>query len=148
MLDLCRLVDTLTAKPELERSSLIASAARKIQCDGGLPTCKKCARAQRDCQGYELRLSWPRDNDKRRAITGNNAPPVVESSSQSSHKSTGLHFVNTTWQDMELYGYLAGHMHPHHLSRFSSKLWRQPQQRANHLDLAHYCKLGTAQFSR
>ncbi|KAK3941283.1 arginine metabolism regulation protein II [Diplogelasinospora grovesii] len=123
-------------------------AARKIQCDGGLPTCKKCARAQRDCQGYELRLSWPRDDDKRRAITGNNAPPVVVSPSQSNQRPTNLFFVNTTWQDMELYGYLSGQMHPYHLLRSSPKLWRQPQQRVNHADLVHHCKLETVPFNR
>lgn len=113
-------------------------AARKIQCDGGRPTCKKCARAQRNCEGYELRLSWPREDDKRRAMTGTNAPPVLVSPSQSGQTSSDVLFVNTTWQDMKVYGYLSGRRPPSLLLRPFSRLWRQPQQQVKHLDLVHH----------
>ncbi|OLN90044.1 Arginine metabolism regulation protein II [Colletotrichum chlorophyti] len=115
-----------------------ASSARKVHGDGRLPTCEKCSRSQRDCEGYELRLSWPRNDDKRRAITANNAPLAATSLIQSSQRSTNLTFVNTTWQDMELYGYLAGQTRPHHLLRSFPNLWRQPRQQVSHMDLVHY----------
>ncbi|VUC35922.1 unnamed protein product [Clonostachys rosea] len=43
---------------------------RRIRCDLGLPTCANCAKASQECQGYGLRLSWPRAGDKRRIILG------------------------------------------------------------------------------
>ncbi|KAH7155963.1 fungal-specific transcription factor domain-containing protein [Dactylonectria macrodidyma] len=113
-------------------------AARKIQCDGGLPTCKKCARAQRECQGYQLRLSWPKDNDKKRALTGKNAPPMKVSPSGPSQRLTDLCLINTTFQDMEIYGYLSGQMHRHRQFTYLPSLSKQPQQWAQHMDLVHY----------
>ncbi|WQF85883.1 Putative zn(2)Cys(6) fungal-type DNA-binding domain, fungal transcription factor [Colletotrichum destructivum] len=114
-------------------------AARKIRCDGGLPTCKNCDKARRDCQGYGMRLSWPRDNDERRAMTGSNAPLAVVSSTRSSHQPADLFFVNTTWRDMELYGYLSGQMHASRLLPSSPSLWGPPQQQnVSHMDLVHY----------
>lgn len=120
-----------------------ACPARKIQCDGGLPTCKKCARARRDCEGYELRLSWPRGDDKRRAMTGNNAPPLLVSSSQPAQKAANTFFVNTTSKDMEVYGYRSGQTHLSLPLRPLSRLWRQPQQQVKHMDLVHHCKKQT-----
>lgn len=122
--------------------------ARKIQCDGGRPTCKKCDRAQRDCEGYELRLSWPRDNDKRRAMTVGSATPLLVSSSQPRESSTNLLFVNTTSKDMEVYGYLSGHTHPQRLLQPFPRLLRQPQQQVKHMDLVHYCKPESIPFSQ
>lgn len=115
--------------------------ARKIQCDGGRPTCQKCARAQRDCEGYELRLSWPREDDKRRAMTGDNAATWLVSSSQPGQRHVNTFFVNTTSKDMEVYGYRSGQMHPSLLVRPFTRLWRQPQQQVKHMDLVHHCKI-------
>lgn len=84
-----------------------------------------------------MRLSWPRDDDKRRAIVGNDALPVVISPSQG---STNLFFINTTWQNMELYGHLSLRMQPYQLVPSSPDLWRQPQLRVSHIDLVRYCK--------
>lgn len=141
LLDLCRLVVTLASKRELEKKCFDhSSAARKIQCDGGRPTCEKCARSQRHCQGYEVRLSWPRHDDKRRAMTGDNALPMMASPGQSRHRATDL-FINTTWHEMELHGHLSGQTQTYHPFRSLPKLWTQPQQRVNHMDLVHYCKL-------
>ncbi|KAF1954602.1 hypothetical protein CC80DRAFT_475863 [Byssothecium circinans] len=33
-----------------------------------MPTCSQCARGKRVCEGYGLRLSWPRENDDRRTV--------------------------------------------------------------------------------
>ncbi|KAK5994195.1 Transcription factor iacI-like protein [Cladobotryum mycophilum] len=48
-----------------------AVAYRKLRCDLAQPTCDNCARARRNCQGYGIQLSWPRDGDKRRSIVSN-----------------------------------------------------------------------------
>lgn len=42
---------------------------RRIRCDRGAPTCANCGRARLECQGYGLRLSWPRDGGGRRALS-------------------------------------------------------------------------------
>lgn len=143
---MCRLVISSVPQYEpKEEAPNSACPARKIQCDGGRPKCQKCTRAQRDCEGYELRLSWPREDDKRRAMTGTNAPSVLVSQSQPGQIPSDIFFVNTTWQDMELYGYLSGQRHPYLPLRPFSRLWRQPQQQAKHMDLVHHCKLQTTQ---
>ncbi|RYP75116.1 hypothetical protein DL771_002577 [Monosporascus sp. 5C6A] len=109
--------------------------ARKVQCDGGLPTCNKCARAQRYCQGYEMRLSWPRDGDRRRAIVRNDAPPAVMFPSQG---STNRFFINTTCQDLELYHHLSLRMQPFHPAPSTPDSCMQPQLPMDHRDLVHY----------
>lgn len=76
-------------------------------------------------------------------MTGNNALPAVVSPSQSSGRSTNIFFLNTTWQDMELYGYLSGQMRLDLLPWSFTKLLRQPQQRVEHMELVHHCKLAT-----
>lgn len=115
-------------------------SARKIQCDGGLPTCRKCDRAQRRCEGYEMRLSWPRGDDKRRAMTANNTSPLLVNSNPSEQFPTNLFFVNTTSKDMEMYGYLSGQRYPSLLIQPFAKLLRQPQHQVKHMDLVHHCK--------
>ena len=47
---------------------------RRVRCDGRLPTCSNCARLKRRCQGYGLRLSWPRKDDSKRARSIQLAP--------------------------------------------------------------------------
>ncbi|KAH7113922.1 fungal-specific transcription factor domain-containing protein [Dactylonectria estremocensis] len=48
--------------------------ARKVLCDRTVPTCRRCAAQGRECLGYGLRLSWPRESDRRRAIRGPTPP--------------------------------------------------------------------------
>jgi hypothetical protein len=104
--------------------------ARKVQCDGGLPCCQKCSRAGRECQGYEMRLSWPRNDDKKRAI--------IVGSPQMIHvrRETNPFFVNTTWRDIELHNRqsLRGESLP--APAPFTDLWRP----SNHMDLLHHCK--------
>lgn len=78
-------------------------------------------------------------------MTGTNAPPMLVSRSQSGQTSNDIVFVNTTWKDMEVYGYLSGQRHSSRLLRPFSRLWRQPQQQVKHMDLVHHCKLQTTQ---
>ncbi|KAH6888442.1 fungal-specific transcription factor domain-containing protein [Thelonectria olida] len=111
--------------------------ARKVQCDRRLPTCQKCARARRECQGYGLRLSWPRDGDKKRAITGTS--PEARSRGIVVRLGTDLAFVNTTWRDIELHRHLSLQtaMRPLRLVQ-PTLLSRQPQSIVKHVDLVQY----------
>ena len=86
-----------------------------------------------------MRLSWPRDNDKRRAITGDLPSVATHAIPETSH-----FFINTTWGDVELHGRLSPQMEPVPEAESSPDLWMQHQLRASHMDLLHYCKLETA----
>ncbi|KAL2809056.1 hypothetical protein BJX63DRAFT_406951 [Aspergillus granulosus] len=46
---------------------------RRISCDRATPTCAQCARSNRVCKGYGMRLSWPKASDGRRAAVA--GPP-------------------------------------------------------------------------
>jgi hypothetical protein len=39
-----------------------------VRCDARKPTCGNCAKSRRDCQGYGIQLSWPRDGDGKRSV--------------------------------------------------------------------------------
>lgn len=82
-----------------------------------------------------MRLSWPKDDDTRRAIS---TPLVMRQS-----VGTNLPFINTTLRDVELYRHLSLQLQPRHLVQPSPDLWKQPQLIADHTDLLHYCKSGT-----
>ncbi|KAF2972199.1 hypothetical protein GQX73_g1501 [Xylaria multiplex] len=111
--------------------------SRKVQCDQGTPTCQRCAKAQRECEGYELRLSWPRDNDKRRAIRA--TLPVTSKRAQARYLGYNP-FINTTSQDVEFYHRLSlpGTTKPLRSTPPSLNLWRSPQSEVAHTDLLHY----------
>ena len=57
---------------------------RHIRCDLKSPVCARCMKDRRHCQGYGLRLSWPRVDDKKRAIV------VALGASQASHRKQDL----------------------------------------------------------
>ena len=46
----------------------LQSLERKVRCDAQRPTCGNCAKTRRECQGYGIQLSWPRDGDGKRAV--------------------------------------------------------------------------------
>ncbi|KAF2470637.1 uncharacterized protein BDR25DRAFT_286748 [Lindgomyces ingoldianus] len=72
---------------------------RKIACDKHIPGCKNCLRSKRRCLGYGIRLSWPRKDDRKRALVSNN--PDREGS-----VCTLLHpteFVNVYASDVNMY---------------------------------------------
>ncbi|CAG8416343.1 unnamed protein product [Penicillium salamii] len=53
---------------------------RRIKCDRGLPTCRKCGKRNLECPGYGLRLKWvqgvaSRGNLRGRAIPASTSPP-------------------------------------------------------------------------
>ncbi|KAH8891149.1 hypothetical protein GQ53DRAFT_687393 [Thozetella sp. PMI_491] len=106
---------------------------RKIHCDGGRPGCQKCARSKRECQGYELRLSWPRDNDKKRAITGTSPPAATRPL-----RGTHLPFINTTSQDVEVYHQLYLRIPLLPRPRSPPELWKQLQGTVGFTELLQY----------
>ncbi|EEU43814.1 uncharacterized protein NECHADRAFT_73999 [Fusarium vanettenii 77-13-4] len=73
---------------------------RKVLCDRTLPTCTRCARAGRRCDGYGTRLSWPREGDARRAVIG---PAPIER-----RRYDARHFVNTSTGDIEMHALISG----------------------------------------
>ncbi|KAK0379382.1 hypothetical protein CLIM01_03233 [Colletotrichum limetticola] len=111
-----------------------ASSARKIQCDGALPTCMKCDRSQRICEGYELRLSWPREGDNKRALKSIEAPAVT-AIKRSNQIVVNPFFVNATSHHMELYGYSPLQSQGCHTTPSFPRLLRQPQVDTNNIKL-------------
>ncbi|KAF7552726.1 hypothetical protein G7Z17_g4114 [Cylindrodendrum hubeiense] len=71
---------------------------RKVLCDRTLPTCHRCAASGRDCSGYELRLSWPKAGDKRRALIGPDTPGT-----NSLGNPADLLFINASFWDVEMH---------------------------------------------
>ncbi|RSL96491.1 hypothetical protein BHE90_007585 [Fusarium euwallaceae] len=117
------------------RKSCWNCAARKIRCDGGLPACGKCAQSQLQCQGYEPRLSWPRDNDNRRAMIAN---PLGVPTNELRERPNTLFLINTTFNDMELYGHRTLRMDLDRLAPISPILANQSQVQVGHASLLHY----------
>ncbi|KAG7061486.1 Zinc-finger transcription factor [Colletotrichum scovillei] len=83
-------------------------------------------RSQRKCEGYELRLSWPREGDNKRALKGIEAPAVT-AIERSNPNVVNPFFVNATSHHMELYGYSALQSHGCHTTPSFPRLLRQPQ---------------------
>ncbi|KPM37602.1 hypothetical protein AK830_g8974 [Neonectria ditissima] len=77
--------------------------ARRIRCDRVVPSCVRCTRAGRECDGYGLRLSWPRDGDRRRAVVGPN-PAKQQHGGDAARE---LQWINVSSQDIEMHEYLA-----------------------------------------
>jgi hypothetical protein len=76
-------------------------------------------------------------------MRGNNAPPMLIPLGQTGKTHNEFFFINTTWQEMEMYGYLSGKKHSGGPLQPLPRLWRQPQQQVSHMDLVHYCKYKT-----
>ncbi|KAL2862299.1 Zn(II)2Cys6 transcription factor [Aspergillus lucknowensis] len=74
---------------------------RRIVCDRGTPTCGQCARANRSCKGYGLRLSWPKANNVKRAVVGG---PLRRSAA---HHLSRVALVNVSEGDLRMHYYLA-----------------------------------------
>ncbi|KAI1179719.1 fungal-specific transcription factor domain-containing protein [Nemania sp. FL0916] len=74
---------------------------RRVKCDLGRPSCANCVRLKQVCQGYGVRLSWPKDGDTKRAIVGAVPAPL-----QNRHRSTEIELVHTSVFDIEMYYYL------------------------------------------
>lgn len=82
-----------------------------------------------------MRLSWPRENDKKRAIMAE-LPEVI----MRERPRTNLFFINTTWRDVEVHRHRWPQLGPLLEAASNPELCRQPQLVASHMDLLHYCK--------
>ncbi|KAB5526325.1 fungal-specific transcription factor domain-containing protein [Coniochaeta sp. 2T2.1] len=111
--------------------------ARRVQCDGRRPICRQCVGTGRTCQGYGMRLSWPRSDNKKRAMTTGS---TSETSVVVANVREKLFFVNATFADVELYRHLS--QRSQSLSALRSfpgcDLWSHNHPGANHLTLLHY----------
>ncbi|KAI0555996.1 fungal-specific transcription factor domain-containing protein [Xylaria curta] len=76
---------------------------RRVRCDLGFPSCANCARVQQVCQGYGVRLSWPRDGDKKRFMVNEVSGSLIKTP-----KCNNIELVHTSSFDMEMYYYLVG----------------------------------------
>ncbi|KAI1114770.1 fungal-specific transcription factor domain-containing protein [Nemania sp. NC0429] len=112
--------------------------ARKVPCDQAKPTCRRCSQAGRECEGYAMRLSWPRDNDKRRSMK----VTVPTAGKRTRQRTSHGHFINATFQDIELFRYLTipGVSKPPIAAagQPSLKLWSQPRSGMTHTELVYY----------
>ncbi|KAI3547689.1 hypothetical protein CABS03_10111 [Colletotrichum abscissum] len=74
---------------------------RKVSCDRRFPRCTNCIKSNRKCQGYGLRLSWPRATDGKRSLISRAAlfPRVNNTSGR-------LHMINATSWDIEVHNFL------------------------------------------
>ncbi|KAH7310539.1 fungal-specific transcription factor domain-containing protein [Stachybotrys elegans] len=88
-------------RPPLPNKRCWTCIDRKIRCDRHLPVCSNCIRSGRVCQGYGVRLSWPREDDGKRFIVH----PVADSHGSKSRlgRSKEVYMVHTTSQDVQLY---------------------------------------------
>ncbi|KAI1328536.1 fungal-specific transcription factor domain-containing protein [Xylariaceae sp. FL0255] len=108
---------------------------RKISCDQGLPECAKCVRGHRECQGYQPRLSWPRINDTRRAMTSDQTE-----NPENIHRTDHHLFINTTYQDLEFHRHSPFVTLPCSpgLQQWEPQLRRQPLPRIENSELVQY----------
>ena len=71
---------------------------RKVACDRERPSCRACIKAGRRCHGYGIKLSWPRQGDKKRAI-------VLQSDAISFYSDALESFVRAADSNVKLHGY-------------------------------------------
>lgn len=88
-----------------------ARSDRRIRCDLGLPTCANCARSNQECQGYGLRLSWPRPGDKRRTILVDTPSKNTLTADPLQHNRGDWPFVNMhSWHISSWFNLVEGRM--------------------------------------
>lgn len=81
--------------------------------------CQTCVVAKKKCLGYGLRLSWPREGDRRRAIVPSQTTPQHDIMQLSTFRTR---FINTTFWDITLHDEMVNDgTFQQHMSS-----WRQP----------------------
>jgi len=84
----------------------LTSPERKIRCDRQIPFCQNCFRSKRQCQGYGIRLSWPRPGDQRRAVCAKN--PLTLGNTVGLLSGNKVQFLNVFASDLRLYNDICG----------------------------------------
>ncbi|KAF2448085.1 hypothetical protein P171DRAFT_428213 [Karstenula rhodostoma CBS 690.94] len=90
-------------RPATGKRSCGTCKDRKILCDRTTPACSQCTRAKRECKGYGLRLSWPRENDARRAILMSSQHPMKHRN----NRIANAFMVRATHWDIDMYMFLS-----------------------------------------
>lgn len=80
---------------------MTVSADRKVSCDRRFPRCTSCIKSNRKCQGYGLRLSWPKASDGKRSLISRAA-----TSPRANITPGRLHMINATSWDIEVHNFL------------------------------------------
>src|SRR5687767_12453520 len=78
------------------------SIERKIGCDRSLPSCANCERSGRECEGYNIRLTWPDQPDGRRKLGELVHSPASPSAEAAWPRHYGTQFLNVTSEDIIL----------------------------------------------
>ena len=94
MLELPRQV-CLSERDRPNTPLLTGRVERKVACDRLLPACTTCVNRGENCAGYGTKLSWPVENDRRRAMVSEQHTPFPAAGKQ-------LHFITTGHWDVEL----------------------------------------------
>lgn len=68
--------------------------ARKVRCDAQRPTCGNCAKTKRECLGYGVQLSWPRDGDKKRVVVSSDGDGDGDARRRQRGSDVRARFVN------------------------------------------------------
>ena len=84
----------------------LTSPERKIRCDRQIPFCQNCFQSKRQCQGYSIRLSWPQQDDQRRAVCAKN--PLTLGNSVRLLSGNKVQFLNVFVSDLRLYNDICG----------------------------------------
>ncbi|CAI6014008.1 unnamed protein product [Clonostachys chloroleuca] len=85
-----------TEKPQRSRANRSCGncRGRRIRCDRQVPACANCATAKLQCQGYGLRLSWPRVGDRKRALLVPDLGPRDNCNAPPGDVSNSRFFIN------------------------------------------------------
>jgi hypothetical protein len=109
---------------------------RKILCDRRVPVCQQCARSKRSCNGYGLKLSWPKPGDGRRAMVVKQQRP--RKTTEGPSYPTGIRLIHAYSRDVELYYHLTSSLPIRPTLRIPLPFNQSPLN-AGDLDLLQYC---------
>jgi hypothetical protein len=111
-----------------------------ISCDRARPkqASPRCSRSHRKCKRYGFRLSWPRPNNRRRAVVCKSAP--LSPSPSTAGQISDARFVHTSNWDIELHHSLTSSVPVRNLSLLSVPIfWNPSKLEALDRDLLDYC---------
>ncbi|KFA50020.1 hypothetical protein S40293_11018, partial [Stachybotrys chartarum IBT 40293] len=115
--------------------------AHAVVCDRARPNCANCCRFKRRCFWYGLRLSWPRPNDRRRAVVSKT--PFLFPMLSGTGSVSDARFVHTSHRDIELYHSLTRSVPVRTLTLLDvPTIWNPSELETLDHDLFDYCKLG------